>query len=95
MPLPPPGPDIPLVDDDALAHLAGEQAWSLLAGLGDGERSAIVFAYFGGYTYRQIAVLVAQPEGTIKSRLRSGLSQLRHQMGSINTATHPCGSETP
>ena len=76
-------PHHPAVHDLALAHLAGKHAWPLLAGLTDGERSAILLAYYGGHTYRQVAALLAQPEGTVKSRIRSGLTRLRHQMGTV------------
>ncbi|MGI8662324.1 MAG: sigma-70 family RNA polymerase sigma factor [Acidimicrobiales bacterium] len=69
------------VDDLALARLAGERAWQLLAGLTDGERQAITLAYFDGRSYREVAVLLGQPEGTIKSRIRRGLRQLRNDMG--------------
>jgi RNA polymerase sigma-70 factor (ECF subfamily) len=44
------------------------------------ERRAIELAYFGGHTYRQVAVLLAQPEGTVKSRIRSGLRRMRDQL---------------
>ena len=47
-----------------------------LSELDEGERKAIELAYFGGYTYREVAKLLDTPEGTIKSRIRSGLQRL-------------------
>lgn len=53
---------------------------SALQELDEGEGRAIELAYFGGYTYREVARIVDAPEGTIKSRIRSGL---RHLNGSL------------
>lgn len=41
-----------------------------------GERDAIVMAFFGELTYRQAAVALNAPEGTVKSHIRSGLRRL-------------------
>lgn len=51
--------------DDALATLPAAQ------------REVITLAYFGGRTYREVAAELDIPEGTIKTRMREGLSRLR------------------
>jgi RNA polymerase sigma-70 factor, ECF subfamily len=57
-----------------------EQVREVMATLTDGERRAIELAYFGGHTYREVARILGEPEGTIKSRIRTGLMRLRTQL---------------
>ena len=59
-----------------------------LKDLPEGERSAIVMAYFGGYTYREAAEILGEPEGTLKSRIRSGLKKLRGSLVDVGGPAH-------
>jgi RNA polymerase sigma-70 factor (ECF subfamily) len=57
-----------------------EQVREVMNALSEGERRAIELAYFGGHTYREVARILREPEGTIKSRIRTGLTRLRTQL---------------
>ena len=54
-----------------------EELMAALAQVSDVQREAVVLAYFGGRTYREVADELGIPEGTAKTRLRDGLSKLR------------------
>ncbi len=54
-----------------------ERVKEAVAVLPQEERRAIALAYFGGHTYREVAVLLDEPEGTVKSRIRAGLKRMR------------------
>ena len=75
-------PELDPVDDRlgpgelALVTLAGEQARQALETLTPCKRQAIMLAYWGGYTQREIAALTGTPIGTIKTRMRSALQDL-------------------
>jgi RNA polymerase sigma-70 factor (ECF subfamily) len=64
--------------EHAVVDLAvADEVKAAMSILPPGERAAIELAYFGGHTYREVATLLDEPEGTVKSRIRSGLRRLR------------------
>jgi RNA polymerase sigma-70 factor (ECF subfamily) len=68
-----------------------EQVHDALVALPDELRRPIELAYFGGHTYRDVAVMLDEPEGTVKSRIRSGLGRLRLALAERGIA--PAGAE--
>lgn len=51
-----------------------------LSSISEVQREAVVLAYFGGRTYREVAAELGIPEGTAKTRLRDGLAKLRQAL---------------
>jgi RNA polymerase sigma-70 factor, ECF subfamily len=54
-----------------------DQVAQAMGELPEDERQAIELAYFDGRTYREVAQLLDQPEGTVKSRIRNGMRRMR------------------
>ncbi len=54
-----------------------DQVREAMAVLSTDERRAIELAYFRGHTYREVAEVLGAPEGTVKSRIRTGLRRMR------------------
>jgi RNA polymerase sigma-70 factor (ECF subfamily) len=63
-----------------------ERVREAVGGLRKEERRAIQLAYFGGQTYREVARLLGEPEGTVKARIRSGLRNMRARL--TNAGVH-------
>jgi len=75
---------LPPADDvaDAVeANLERERVRRCLNGLTELQRESITLAYYGGYSYREVAGLLGITLGTIKTRIRDGLIRLRDCMG--------------
>lgn len=61
--------------------IEGERVVTALRTLPEPQREAIVLSYYGGYSQSEISVLIGAPLGTVKTRMRDGLSRLRNEMG--------------
>jgi RNA polymerase sigma-70 factor (ECF subfamily) len=70
-------PAPPDPQDEVAARSVAEHTRRRLSELPDERRRAIELAYFGGYSYREVAQLLGAPDGTVKSWIRAGLAQLR------------------
>jgi RNA polymerase sigma-70 factor, ECF subfamily len=64
------------VELEALSILRSEAVRAAVEQLSEGERDAITLSYFGGHTYREVAAMLDLPEGTVKGRIRAGLTKL-------------------
>jgi RNA polymerase sigma-70 factor (ECF subfamily) len=69
------------VAEEVETSLEREHVRRGLDALTDLQREAVVLAYYGGYTHREIAELLGVPPGTVKTRLRDGLIRLRDHLG--------------
>ena len=75
--------DIPYdeVAEAVESSLERERVWRCLGSLTELQRESVTLAYYGGYTYGQVAGLLGVPTGTIKTRMRDALIRLRDCLG--------------
>jgi RNA polymerase sigma-70 factor, ECF subfamily len=62
-------------------NLERERVRRCLQTLTDTQRESVTLAYYGGYSYREVAGLLNVALGTIKTRIRDGLIRMRDCMG--------------
>lgn len=79
--------EAPDVESSVMVGVDADQVRSAVASLPESERLVINLAFFGHRTYREVAVELGRPEGTVKSQIRSGLRRLRPLLG------HPAFTE--
>jgi RNA polymerase sigma-70 factor, ECF subfamily len=63
------------------SSLEGQRVRRCLGGLTDLQRESIELAYYGGYSYPEVAQLLDVALGTVKTRIRDGLIRMRDCMG--------------
>ena len=63
------------------ANLDRERVKRCLTSLTELQRECVSLAYYGGYTYAEVAGLLGVPAGTVKTRMRDGLIRLRDCLG--------------
>ena len=71
----------PDVADQVVASIEATRVRKAVERLTVMQREAVELAYFGGHTYREVAVLLNVPEGTVKTRIRDGMIRLRDELG--------------
>jgi RNA polymerase sigma-70 factor (ECF subfamily) len=89
--LPPPSLVLPDIWPEVAGRLDRELIRQALGSLPDPQREAIELAYYGGLTQQEIAARTGAPLGTVKSRVRLGLLQMRGLIAS-GSVGDPAGS---
>jgi RNA polymerase sigma-70 factor (ECF subfamily) len=79
------------IDHEVWDIAVADQVQEALGALPDELRHPIQLAYFGGHTYQEVARILNEPEGTVKSRIRSGLRRLRTNLA--DRGIEPAGAE--
>ena len=68
-------------EEEAMKRVTSERVRDALNQLKETERDPIAMAFYLGYSYRKVADVLGVPEGTVKSRIRTGLARLRESLG--------------
>lgn len=75
------GADYDSVVEAATARIEQQRVRRCLQGLTERQREALTLAYYGGYTYREVAELLGTGLPAVKARMRDGLIRLRDCLG--------------
>jgi RNA polymerase sigma-70 factor, ECF subfamily len=70
-----------LTDTEVERREDARQIRTALDGLPTDQRQVIELAYFGGFTHAQIAEMLSLPAGTVKGRMRLGITKMRLVLG--------------
>ena len=70
-------------EQSAFATLLAAPVQQAMASLPAVQREALMLAYWGGFTQREIAVMTRCPLGTVKTRMRNGMRTLARGLGEL------------
>jgi len=73
--------DYDVVVEEVETRLDAQRVRRCLDSLTELQRESVTLAYYGGYTYREVAALLGVALGTVKTRMRDGLIRLRDCVG--------------
>jgi RNA polymerase sigma-70 factor (ECF subfamily) len=73
--------DYDVVAEEVETRLDAQRVRRCLDTLTELQRESVTLAYYGGYTYREVAALLGVAVGTVKTRMRDGLIRMRDCLG--------------
>ena len=68
------------VEDEVEVSERRTEVRAALKDLPEPQRQALLLAYFGGYTQREVAALVGVPLGTVKTRMAAGMRKMKEAL---------------
>jgi RNA polymerase sigma-70 factor (ECF subfamily) len=77
------------VEEEVVTTERRAEVRAALSVLPAAQREALLLAYFGGYTQREVAALMGVPLGTVKTRMAAGMRKMKEALQDAGTEEHP------
>ena len=80
-------PSVDGPEEAADLALQRQRVWAAIADLSPDQQQVLALAYLNGYTHREIAEILNQPLGTVKTRIRLAMQKLREMLREEQNST--------